>query len=113
MLVVRENDYAFYEIKFVKILATIAIILFKSYIHYEGVGILLVGDVKELVPLLRIAARGRGEETVSVPELKLAVAKALRILIAKLDTKSQTSKENIICQDTTSLTNDQQNKWGQ
>jgi hypothetical protein len=43
-------------------------------------------------PLLPAAARGG--EAVSIPELKMAVVKALRVLIAKLDTKSQ-AKEDI------------------
>jgi len=42
--------------------------------------------------------------------LKLAVEKALTILIAKLDTKSQTNEyTTTIDQDTTSLINNQQN----
>jgi len=50
------------------------------------------GDLNELfVPLLRAAAAVAGgeEEAVSIPELKIAVAKALEALIAKLDTKSK------------------------
>ena len=69
------------------------------------------GGLDEFVPLSRAAAAAGGIETISVPELKMAVAKALTILIAKLDTKSQTNEDTItIDQDTTSLINNQQNK---
>jgi hypothetical protein len=70
---------------------------------------LIGSDLDEFVPLSRAAASG-GSETISVPELKMAVAKALRILIAKLDTKSQAKEDTAIVQDTASLINNQQNK---
>jgi hypothetical protein len=84
-----SNDY-----NNVKILAMITMILYILYIRYVGIGKLVVGDLKELVSLSRIAALG-SEQSDSVPELKMAIAKALEILIAKLDNKSQT-KEDII-----------------
>jgi hypothetical protein len=99
-----SNDY-----NNVKILATVAITLSLLYVRYVGVGELVTGELKELVPLSRVAVAGGGEEAVSIPELKMAVAKALRILIAKLDTKSQPN-EDIIVQDSTSPINNQQNK---
>jgi hypothetical protein len=87
-----------------------AITLYLLYVRYVGIGKLVTGELKELVPLSRGAASGGIEQAVSIPELKMAVAKALEILIAKLDTKSQTSKEGIIVQDSTSSSNNQQNK---
>jgi hypothetical protein len=47
--------------------------------------------------LSRAAPAARGEEAVSIPELKMIVGKAL-VLIVKLDAKSQTN-ENIIVQE--------------
>ena len=35
----------------------------------------------------------KGEETVSIPELKIVIAKALGVLIAKLDTNMQTDEK--------------------
>ena len=35
----------------------------------------------------------RGEEAVSIPELKIVIVKALRVLIAKLDTKRQADEK--------------------
>ena len=88
----------------------IAFILYILYIRYVGIGKFIDGGLDEFVPLSRAAAAGR-IETISVPQLKLAVAKALTILIAKLDTKSQTNEDTTtIDQDTTSLINNQQNK---
>src|SRR5919108_4293816 len=58
-----DDDYSLSsDYNNVKILAMIAIILYMLYIRDEGIGKLLVGDVKELVPLLRVAVRGRAEE---------------------------------------------------
>ena len=71
----------------IKILAMIAFILYTLYIRYVGIEKFIDGGLEEFVPLSRAAAAG-GIETISVPELKMAVAKALTILIAKLDTKS-------------------------
>jgi hypothetical protein len=54
--------------------------------------------------LLRAAAAAAGgEEAVSIPELKIDVAKALEALIAKLHTKSKADWD-------ITLINDQQNK---
>ena len=39
------------------------------------------------------AVAAGGEEAVSIPELKTAVEKALGVLIAKLDTKSQDNED--------------------
>jgi hypothetical protein len=93
----------------IKILAMIAFILYIVCIRYVGIEKLIDGSLDEFVPLSRAAASG-GSETISVPKLKMAVAKALTILIAKLDTKSKTNEDTTIDQDTTSLTNNQQNK---
>jgi hypothetical protein len=88
----------------------IAFILYALYIRYIGTEKLIDGSLDEFVPLSRAAAAG-GSENISVPELKMAVAKALTVLIAKLDTKSQTKEDTTtIDQDTTSLINNQQNK---
>ena len=81
----------------VKILAIIAFALYILYLRYEGVEKLADDELDKLfVPLSRAAAAAaaRGGEAVSIPQLKMAVVKALRVLIAKLDTKSQ-AKEDI------------------
>ena len=87
----------------------IAFILYIVCIRYIGIEKLIDGGLDEFVPLSRAAASG-GSETISVPKLKMAVAKALTILIAKLDTKSKTNEDTTIDQDTTSRINNQQNK---
>jgi predicted nucleic acid-binding Zn-ribbon protein len=75
----------------VKILATIAIILYILYIRYEGVGKFATGEHKELMPLSTAVTSGGNVQSISIPQLKIAIAKALEILIAKLlDTKPQT-----------------------
>ncbi|MGB8023165.1 MAG: hypothetical protein WCF06_02465 [Nitrososphaeraceae archaeon] len=80
------NDY-----NNVKILATIAIILYILYIRYEGVGKLVTGEHKEIMPLSMAVASGGNVQSISIPQLKTSIAKALEILIAKLlDTKPQT-----------------------
>jgi hypothetical protein len=94
----------------IKILAMIAFILYILYIRYIGIEKLRDGGLEEFIPLSRSAAAAGGSETISVPKLKMAVAKALTILIAKLDTKSQINEDTTIDQDTTSLINNQQNK---
>jgi predicted nucleic acid-binding Zn-ribbon protein len=95
----------------IKILALIAFTLYILYIRYIGIQKFIDGGLDEFVPLSRAAAAAGGTETISVPELKMAVAKALRILIAKLDTRSQANEDTTtIDQDTTSLINNQQNK---
>jgi len=86
----------------IKILAMIAFILYTLYIRYVGIEKFIDDGPEEFVPLSRTAAAAGGIETISVPELKMAVAKALTILIAKLDTKSETNEDTTIDQDTTS-----------
>jgi cell division protein FtsB len=90
----------------VKILAMIAFILYMLYLSHVGVEKLADGDHNELFigKLLRAAAAAAGgEEAVSIPELKIDVAKALEALIAKLHTKSKADWD-------ITLINDQQNK---
>ena len=97
------NDY-----NNVKILATIAIILYILYIRYEGVGKLVTGEHKEIMPLSMAVASGGNVQAISIPQLKTSIAKALEILIAKLlDTKPQT-KEDLVVQGSTSSINNQQ-----
>ena len=79
------NDY-----NNVKILATIAIILYILYIRYEGVEKLVTGEHKEIMPLLTAVASGGNLQSISIPQLKTSIAKAIEILIAKLDAKPQT-----------------------
>jgi len=76
------NDY--YN---VKILATIAIILYILYIRYEGVGKLVTGEHKEIMPLSMAVTSGGNVQSIPIPQLKTTIAKALEILIAKLNTK--------------------------
>ena len=71
------NDY-----NNVKILATIAIILYILYIRYEGIGKLVTGEHKELMPLSMAVTSGGNVQAISIPQLKTAIAKALEILIA-------------------------------
>jgi len=71
------NDY-----NNVKILATIAIILYILYIRYEGIGKLVTGEHKEIMPLSMAVTSGGNVQAISIPQLKTAIAKALEILIA-------------------------------
>jgi prefoldin subunit 5 len=92
-----DNDYSLSSDKDnVKILAMIAIILYMLYIRYEGIGKLLVGELNELVHVPRMAAAAAQGEAVSIPDLKIAIVKALKILMTKSDTEPQTSKEGIV-----------------
>jgi hypothetical protein len=69
-----------------KILTMISSILYILYLRYVGLEKLADADHNELfIPLSRAATRG--VEAVSIPELKIAVVKAIRSLIDKLDTK--------------------------
>jgi hypothetical protein len=69
-----------------KILTMISSILYILYLSYVGLEKLADADLNELfIPLSRAATRGR--EAVSIPELKIVVVKALRVLITKLGTK--------------------------
>ena len=45
-----------------------------------------------LVRLSRVVP-ARDEQAVSIPELKIVIGKALRVLIAKLDTKTQADEK--------------------
>ncbi len=93
----------------VKILATIAIILYFLYIRYEGVGKLVTGEHNELMPLSMAVASGGNGQAISIPLLKTTIAKALEILIAKLDTKPQTKQDLVVQGSTSSINNQQHN----
>jgi hypothetical protein len=85
-----------------KILTMISSILYILYLSYVGLEKLADADLNELfIPLSRAATRGG--EAVPIPELKIAVLKALRVLISNLGTKPQTSED-------IALINNQQNK---
>jgi hypothetical protein len=75
----------------VKILSMIASALCILYFRYVGAEKLLDDDLKLFVSLSKGAVVVKGEEAASISELKMTVIKALRVLIAKLDTKSATS----------------------
>jgi hypothetical protein len=99
------NDY-----NNVKILATIAIILYILYLRYEGVGKLVTGEHKELIPLsMAVASGGNGQQAICILQLKTTIAKALQILIAKLDTKPQTKEDIVVPGSTSSINNQQHN----
>jgi hypothetical protein len=66
------------------------------YIHHLGIGKLLLSDLDELMYVPRAAATAVQGEAVSISELKIAIVQALKILITKPDTESQTSKEDIV-----------------
>jgi hypothetical protein len=90
----------------VEILAMIAFILYMLYLSYIGVEKMVDGDLNELFVgklLGAAAAAAGGGEDVSIPELKVAVAKGLEALIAKLNTKSKADED-------IALINNQQNK---
>ena len=79
----------------------IAFALCILYFRYVGAEKLVDDDLKLFVSLSKDAAAVvKGEEAASISELKMTVIKALRVLIAKLDTKSQAD----------ALINNQQNK---
>jgi hypothetical protein len=74
----------------VKILATIAFTLYILYFRYVGVEKLVDdGDLNKLFVRLSSTVAAGG----AIPDLKTAVEKALRVLIAKLDTKSQDNED--------------------
>jgi hypothetical protein len=92
-----DNDYSLSSDKDnVKILAMIAHTLFMLYIRHVGIGKLLVGELNELVRVPRMAAAAAQGEAVSIPQLRVAIAKAIQILITKSDTESHTSKESVV-----------------
>ena len=71
----------------------IAFILHILYLRYVGIEKLVEDDVNKLFVRLSGAFAARGEEAVSIPELKIVIVKALRVLIAKLDTKGQADEK--------------------
>jgi hypothetical protein len=79
-------------------LTMISSILYILYLRYIGLEKLADADLNELFVPLSTAAT-RGGEAVSIPELKIAVVKALRALIDKLDTKKVSGNEDSIVQD--------------
>jgi hypothetical protein len=92
-----DNDYSLSGDKDnVKILAMIANTLLLLYIHHLGVGKLLVGELNELVNVPRMATAAAQGEAVAISELKIAIVKALEILITKSDAEPQTSKDDIV-----------------
>ena len=75
-----------------EILTMISSTLYILYLRYVGLEKLADADLNELfIPLSRAATRGR--EAVSIPELKIVVVKALRVLITKLGKKPQASED--------------------
>jgi len=74
-------------------LTTIAFALYILYFRYVGVEKLADDDLNKSFVQLSSAVAAGGEEAVSIPELKTAVEKALGVLIAKLDTKSQDNED--------------------
>ena len=54
---------------------------------------MLDNDLNKLFVRLSNAVAAGGEEAVSIPELKTAVEKALRVLIANLDPKSEDNED--------------------
>jgi hypothetical protein len=92
-----DNDYSLSSDKDnVKIFAMIACTLFMLYIRHLGIGKLLLGELNELAQVPRMASAAAQGEAVSIPELKIAIVKALEILAGKSDTGSQTSKEGVV-----------------
>ena len=77
----------------VKILAMIAFSLYILYLRYVVVEKLVEDDLNKLFLRLSRAVAARGEEAVSIPELKIVIGKALGVLIAKLDTNMQTDEK--------------------
>ena len=91
-----DNDYSISSDKDnVKILAMIATAFYRLYIRYQGVGKLVLGEVNELAHVPRMATAAAQGEAVFIPKLKIAIVKALEILITKPHTESH-SKEGIV-----------------
>ena len=80
----------------VKILAMIAFTLYILYLRYAGIEKLVDDDLNKLFVRLSRVVPARDEEAVSIPELKIVIGKALRVLIAKLDTKTQADEKDIV-----------------
>ena len=92
-----DNNYSVTSDKDnVKILAMIATAFYRLYIRYQGVGKLVLGEVNELAHVPRMATAAAQGESVSIPELRSAIVKALGILMSKFDTEPQTSKEGVV-----------------
>jgi hypothetical protein len=92
-----DSDYSLSSDKDnVKIFAMIACTLFMLYIRHLGIGKLLAGELNELVLVLRMVAAAARGEAVSIPELKIAIVKALQILMTKSDTEPQIAKEGVV-----------------
>ena len=77
----------------VKILAMIAFTLYILYLRYAGIEKLVDDDLNKLFVRLSRVVPARGGEAVSILELKIVIGKALRVLIAKLDTKTQADEK--------------------
>ena len=89
-----DNDYSSGDKDHVKILTMIANTLFFLYIRHLGVGKLLLGELNELAHVPRMVTAAAQCEAVSIRELKIAIVKALEILITKSDAEPQTSKDD-------------------
>ena len=63
------------------------------YLRYSGIEESVDDDLGRLFVRLSKAVAVEGEETISIPELKMVITKALNGLIAKLDTKTQAEEE--------------------
>ena len=61
--------------------------------RYSGIEESVDDDLGTLFVRLSRAVAVEGEETISIPELKMVIVKALNGLIAKLDTKTQADEE--------------------
>ena len=89
----RSDDSIGNDKENVKILAIIAFILYTLYLRYSGIEESVDDDLGTLFVRLSKAVAVEGEEAISIPELKMVIAKALNGLIAKLDTKTQADEE--------------------
>ena len=70
-----DNNYSLSNDKDnLKILAMITHALLMLYIRHQGIGKLLVGDLNELVRVPRMSAAVAQGESVSIPELKIAMS---------------------------------------
>jgi chromosome segregation ATPase len=89
----RSDDSIGNDKENVKILAIITFILYTLYLRYSGIEESVDDDLGRLFVRLSKAVAVEGEETISIPELKMVITKALNGLIAKLDTKTQAEEE--------------------
>ena len=74
----------------------IACTLFILCIRHLGIGKLLAGELNELAQVPRMASAAAQGEAVSIPELKIAIVKALEILAGKSDIEPQIAKEGVV-----------------